>query len=202
MIFYVILRVDLEEKMILSSRFHQALLYACELHAQQVRKGSGVPYIAHLLGVASIALEHGASEDEVIAALLHDAVEDQGGASTQAEIRLMFGETVAEIVEGCTDTDQTPKPPWRERKQAYIDHIPKASASVRLVSAADKLYNARSIIQDYRQVGEAIWERFTGKKAGTLWYYRAIVEAFEKVEKTPLVEELGRVVSELEQLVN
>ncbi|MDY7020561.1 MAG: HD domain-containing protein, partial [Cyanobacteriota bacterium] len=88
----------------LSSRFHQALLYACELHAQQVRKGSGVPYIAHLLGVASIALEHGASEDEVIAALLHDAVEDQGGASTQAEIRLMFGETVAEIVEGCTDT--------------------------------------------------------------------------------------------------
>ncbi|MDY7023821.1 MAG: HD domain-containing protein, partial [Cyanobacteriota bacterium] len=147
-------------------------------------------------------LEHGASEDEAIAALLHDAVEDQGGASTQAEIRLMFGETVAEIVEGCTDTDQTPKPPWRERKQAYIDHIPKASASVRLVSAADKLYNARSIIQDYRQVGEAIWERFTGKKAGTLWYYRAIVEAFEKVEKTPLVEELGRVVSELEQLVN
>ncbi|WP_413162171.1 HD domain-containing protein [Capilliphycus salinus ALCB114379] len=186
--------------MILSSRFRQALVYACELHAEQVRKGSGVPYAAHLLGVASIALEYGANESEAIAALLHDAIEDQGGASTREEIRRRFGETVAAIVDGCTDTDQTPKPPWRERKQAYIDHLPTTSASVRLVSAADKLYNARSILQDYRQVGETIWERFTGRKEGTLWYYRSLVEAFEKAETTPLVEELDRVVSQIEQL--
>jgi (p)ppGpp synthase/HD superfamily hydrolase len=188
--------------MILSSHFREALVYACELHAEQVRKGSRVPYVAHLLGVASIALEYGAKEDEAIAALLHDAIEDQGGVSTKQEIQRRFGETVATIVDGCSDTDQTPKPPWRERKQAYIDHIPKASASVRLVSAADKLYNARSIVQDYRQVGEAIWERFTGGASGTLWYYRAIVDAFKRVEITPLVEELDRVVSQLEQLVS
>ncbi|MCG5061755.1 MAG: HD domain-containing protein [Limnoraphis sp. WC205] len=188
--------------MILSSRFRQALVYACELHADQVRKGSGVPYVAHLLGVASIALEYGANESEAIAALLHDAIEDQGGASIREEIRRRFGETVATIVDGCTDTDQTPKPPWRERKQAYLDHLPTAIASVRLVSASDKLYNARSIVQDYRQVGEAIWERFTGGKAGTLWYYRAIVVAFQKGETTPLIEELDRTVSQLEQLAS
>ncbi|ERT05762.1 HD domain protein [Lyngbya aestuarii BL J] len=188
--------------MILSSHFREALVYACELHAEQVRKGSGVPYVAHLLGVASIALEYGAKEDEAIAALLHDAIEDQGGVSTKQEIQRRFGETVATIVDGCSDTDQIPKPPWRERKQAYIDHIPNAEASVRLVSAADKLYNARSIVQDYRQVGEAIWERFTGGASGTLWYYRAIVDAFKRVEITPLVEELDRVVSQLEQLVS
>ena len=186
--------------MILSSRFREALLYACELHADQVRKGSAVPYAAHLLAVASIALEYGANEDEAIAALLHDAIEDQGGASTREEIRRRFGDTVTAIVDGCTDSDRTPKPPWRERKEAYIDHIPKASASVRLVSAADKLHNARSILQDYRQIGEAVWERFAGKKAGTLWYYRALVGAFQKAEITPLVEELDRVVSRLEQL--
>jgi (p)ppGpp synthase/HD superfamily hydrolase len=134
--------------------------------------------------------------------LLHDAIEDQGGASIREEIRRRFGETVATIVDGCTDTDQTPKPPWRERKQAYLDHLPTAIASVRLVSASDKLYNARSIVQDYRQVGEAIWERFTGGKAGTLWYYRAIVVAFQKGETTPLIEELDRTVSQLEQLAS
>lgn len=186
--------------MILSSRFREALVYASELHAEQVRKGSGVPYVAHLLGVASIALEYGANEDEAIAALLHDAIEDQGGASTREEIRRRFGETVTTIVDGCTDTDQTPKPPWRERKQAYLDHLPTAIASVRLVSAADKLYNARSILKDYRQIGKSIWERFKGGSEGTLWYYRSLVEAFKKVEITPIVEELDRVVSQLERL--
>lgn len=185
----------------LSDKFTAALVYATELHAKQIRKGSGVPYIAHLLGVASIALEYGANEEEAIAALLHDAIEDQGGATIQAEIQQRFGETVATIVQGCTDTDITPKPPWRERKQAYIDHIIHASPSVRLVSAADKLYNAQSIVKDYRQIGEDLWQRFTGKKAGTLWYYRSLVNAFQQVDSTPLVEELDRVVSELEQLV-
>jgi GTP pyrophosphokinase len=107
---------------------------------------------------------------------------------------------VANIVEGCTDADTIPKPPWRDRKQAYITRLYTASPSVRLVSAADKLYNARSIIKDYGIVGEAIWERFRGGKAGSLWYYRALVEAFQSVENTPIVQELDRVVTQLEQL--
>lgn len=187
--------------MVLSERFTQALIYATELHAHQVRKGSGVPYISHLLGVASIALEYGANEDEAIAALLHDAIEDQGGAATRAEICRRFGENVTAIVDGCTDAVTTPKPPWRERKQAYIAHLPTASASVLLVSSADKLYNARSILKDYRLLGESLWQRFQGGKAGTLWYYRAIADAFHQIQTTPIVEELTRVVTELEQLV-
>lgn len=185
----------------LSERFIEALVFASQLHANQTRKGSGVPYIAHLMGVASIALEHGANEDEAIAALLHDAIEDQGGEATREEIRRRFGDTVTEIVNGCTDSDTTPKPPWRQRKEAYIAHIPKASASVRLVSAADKLYNARSILNDYRLLGDTLWERFQGGKNGTLWYYRTLVTAFRSLESTPLIDELERVVSELEELV-
>lgn len=186
----------------LSERFIEALVFASQLHANQTRKGSGVPYIAHLMGVASIALEHGANEDEAIAALLHDAIEDQGGEATREEIRRRFGDTVTEIVNGCTDSDTTPKPPWRQRKEAYIAHIPNASASVRLVSAADKLYNARSILNDYRLLGDTLWERFHGGKNGTLWYYRTLVTAFRSLESTPLIDELDRVVSELEELVN
>ena len=186
----------------LSERFTAALTYATQLHANQVRKGSGVPYITHLLGVASIALEYGANEDEAIAALLHDAIEDQGGAATREEIRRRFGDNVTAIVDGCTDSDTTPKPPWRQRKQAYIAHLATASHSVLLVSAADKLYNTRSILKDYRIVGESVWERFQGGgKEGTLWYYRSLVIAFYQTGTTPLIEELERVVSELEMLV-
>ncbi|MEP0750845.1 HD domain-containing protein [Trichocoleus sp. DQ-A3] len=188
--------------MILSQRFTDALTFATALHANQIRKGSGVPYISHLLGVTSIALEHGANEDEAIAALLHDAIEDQGGAATREEIRRRFGDTVTEIVNGCTDADTTPKPPWQERKEAYIAHIPAASTSVRLVSAADKLHNARSILTDYHIVGEAIWERFQAGKQGTLWYYRSLVGAFRKAGSSPLIDELERVVSELEHQVD
>jgi len=187
--------------MMLSDRFTEALIYARELHATQVRKGSGVPYIAHLLGVASIALEYGANEDEAIAALLHDAIEDQGGNATREEIRRRFGDIVTEIVDGCTDADTIPKPPWRQRKEDYIAHLPRASASVRLVSAADKLYNAATILKDYRILGDSIWSRFKGGKEGSLWYYRALVVAFRQVESTPLVDELDRVVSELENFV-
>ncbi|MEG4799620.1 HD domain-containing protein [Microcoleus sp. ARI1-B5] len=186
--------------MILSNRFSDALTYAAELHATQIRKGSGVPYIAHLLGTASIALEYGANEDEAIAALLHDAIEDCGGAPTREAIRQRFGDTVTAIVDGCTDSSATPKPPWRDRKQAYIDRIPTASHSVRLVSAADKLYNVRSIVKDYRELGDRVWERFTSKKNGTLWYYNSLVEAFRQAELTPIVEELARTVLELNKL--
>jgi (p)ppGpp synthase/HD superfamily hydrolase len=184
----------------LSPLFDEALVWASQLHAAQERKGSGVPYVAHLLGAASIALEHGATEDEAIAALLHDAVEDQGGAAILERIRHRFGERVARIVEGCTDTDAVPKPPWRARKEAYVAHVRSASPSVRLVSASDKLHNARSITSDYRALGEALWSRFSGGREGTLWYYRALVDAYSAAGRTPLVEELDRVVSELERL--
>jgi (p)ppGpp synthase/HD superfamily hydrolase len=186
--------------MALSVRFEEALILAVQWHADQVRKDTTIPYIAHLLGVASLVLEQGADEDEAIAALLHDAVEDQGGEVILEEIRRRFGDAVAEIVAGCTDAWTTPKPPWRERKEAYIAHLRQASASVRLVSAADKLHNARAILADYRASGEALWSRFNGGKEGTLWYYRALVETLRDVDPPPLVEELDRVVSEIERL--
>jgi len=188
--------------MTLSARFEEALVYAAQLHADQARKGTTIPYVAHLLGVASIVLEQGAGEDEAIAALLHDAVEDQGGEATLAEIGRRFGPRVAEIVDACTDARTTPKPPWRERKQAYIAHLHHATASVRLISAADKLHNARAILRDYRAIGESLWTRFNGGKEGTLWYYRALVEALQAAGPTPLVEELDRVVSEIEKLAS
>jgi (p)ppGpp synthase/HD superfamily hydrolase len=187
---------------VLTERFEKALLYAARLHATQVRKGSGVPYISHLMAVAALALEYGGGEDEAIAALLHDAVEDQGGEPTRAEILQRFGPRVTAIVDGCTDTDQSPKPPWRARKEAYIAHVRTASASVRLVSACDKLHNARSLAADYRTRGKALWSWFQGGRDGTLWYYRALVGAFESNGKTALIEELNRAVHELERLAS
>lgn len=184
----------------LSTHFEEALVFATQLHAGQTRKGTTIPYISHLLAVTAIVLEHGGNEDEAIAALLHDSIEDQGGASTREELRRRFGDRVVEIVDGCTDTDVMPKPPWRERKEAYISHISMASAPVRLVSAADKLHNARAVLEDYRIVGEALWKRFNGGKEGTLWYYRAAVDALRKAGMSPLIEELDRVVSEIECL--
>jgi len=184
---------------VLSRRFEDALVYAAQLHRDQLRKGTNIPYIAHLLAVTSIAVEHGADEDEAIGALLHDAAEDQGGMATLATIRERFGARIADIVEGCTDAVTIPKPPWRQRKEAYVAHLPMASASVRLVSASDKLHNARSILSDLYRDGEKTWARFNGDKEGTLWYYRALVNAFRTVCSSPLVEELDRVVTAMEQ---
>jgi (p)ppGpp synthase/HD superfamily hydrolase len=189
--------------MSLTPRFDDALAFASRLHAQQTRKSTQIPYISHLLAVASLVIEHGGSEDEAIAALLHDAVEDQGGAATRQEIRRRFGEVVAALVDECSDTDVIPKPPWRERKEKYLAHLAQASPSARLISQADKLHNARAILADYRTAGEAVWDRFNGGKDGTLWYYRALVEAFRQASgSTPLVDELDRVVWELEQMAN
>jgi (p)ppGpp synthase/HD superfamily hydrolase len=185
---------------LLTERFERALVYATDLHREQRRKGSGVPYVAHLLAVCALTLEYGGDEDEAIAALLHDAIEDQGGAVARAEILRQFGERVTEIVEGCTDTDESPKPPWRARKEEYIRHVREAPASVRLVSACDKLHNARSLVMDYRVYGEALWDRFTGARDGTLWYYRAMVNALRAAGTSPVVDELDRVVTELERL--
>lgn len=185
----------------LSQRFTDALTYANELHAHQKRKGSGVPYVSHLLGVASIVLDAGGNEDEAIAALLHDAIEDCGGATIRDSIRQRFGKKVAAIVDECTESDVTPKPPWRDRKQAYIDSIPHLSPSGRLVGLADKIHNARSIVADYRQIGETIWQRFRGGRDGTLWYYQSLVAAFRSHDNSPLVEELARTVVDLQKLV-
>jgi (p)ppGpp synthase/HD superfamily hydrolase len=183
---------------VLSDRFSEALVYAARLHREQKRKGTEIPYLSHLMSVASLALEHGASEDEAIAALLHDSIEDQG--VKREELAERFGEAVAEIVWGCTDADTIPKPPWRARKEAYIARILTEGASVRLVSSADKLHNARSILIDLRRDGETVWSRFKGGKEGTLWYYRALVDAFREAGGTPILDELTRVVGELEQL--
>jgi (p)ppGpp synthase/HD superfamily hydrolase len=191
---------------VLTGRFERALVFAARLHRDQRRKGSGVPYVSHLLAVCELTLEYGGDEDEAIAALLHDAIEDQGGAAARAEILREYGARVTEIVDGCTDTDQSPKPAWRPRKEEYIRHIAEASRSVRLVSACDKLHNARSLVMDYRTYGEDLWGRFTGGREGTLWYYRAMVKALRAAGPAelsiPVVDELDRVVTELEVLAS
>jgi GTP pyrophosphokinase len=146
-----------------------------------------------------MALEFGADEEEAIAALLHDAVEDQGGAPTREEIRRRFGSRVAQIVDGCTDSDQQPKPPWRVRKEAYLARLAEASPSVRLISACDKLDNVRSMLVNHRQRGEELWSLFKGGREGTLWYYGRVVKILQAAGDSPLVDELSRAVGELEQ---
>jgi (p)ppGpp synthase/HD superfamily hydrolase len=193
--------------MMITGQFEKALAFAVDLHRMQLRKGSEVPYIAHLLGVCSIALENGADEDEAIAALLHDSIEDQAGCFGGADklrghIRSNFGEKVLEIVQGCTDAETIPKPPWRERKENYLSHLATTSASVILVSASDKLHNARAILQDLRKHGDSVWARFKGGKQGTLWYYRSLVRAFKTRGNLPLYDELERTVSAIEHLAN
>ena len=182
----------------LGPRFLRAFNFAAEKHAGQTRKASRTPYIAHLMGVASLVLEFGGDEDMAIAALLHDVVEDCGGAPMLKEVRRKFGSRVAKIVDGCTDSDTDPKPPWRERKETYIRHLKSADAETRLVSAADKLNNVRSILSDYREVGESIWDRFSGGREGTLWYYRALLEEFLRGQPSRLARELELAVRELE----
>src|SRR5580765_5611326 len=138
----------------LTSRFDEAVQYAHEAHRTQTRKGSGTPYLGHLMGVASIVLDDGGSEDEAIAALLHDAAEDQGGRARLEDIRSHFGDAVARIVEDCTDSWTDPKEPWVERKQAYIQHARRLSGPSLRVSAADKVHNAYAILRDLRNSGE------------------------------------------------
>ena len=186
----------------LGKRFEEALVYATNLHARQIRKGSNVPYISHLLGVASLVLEDGGNEDEAIAALLHDAVEDQGGHATLDVILQKYGPEVAAIVEGCTDAFGLPKPPWRKRKEEYIRHLGQASRSVRRVSLADKLHNARSIRFSLLKDGEALWDRFNGGKEGTLWYYQELVRVFLETGNDPMTQELQSCVSEILQFSN
>lgn len=159
-------------------RFSTALAFASEIHLVQRRKGTDIPYIGHLLAVASLVIEAGGDENAAIAALLHDAVEDQGGRSMLDRIRDRYGDEVAYIVEACTDAETIPKPPWRARKEAYVAAIPHKSEKALLVSLADKVHNASAILSDYSQIGEQLWLRFSGGREGTLWYYRALADAF------------------------
>jgi len=181
-------------------RYSTALALANDLHRTQFRKGTSITYISHLLAVAALVIEAGGDEDTAIAALLHDAVEDQGGRPTLEKIRAEFGEEVAEIVEACTDADVIPKPEWRPRKEAYIAAIPHKSPRALLVTAADKLHNATAILNDYGQLGEPLWERFNGGKDGTLWYYRTLTVALKDQVPGELWQRLDATVTSLETL--
>ena len=192
---------------VVGKRFRDALVWAAELHEDQNRKGGTVPYVAHLLGGVSIVLEHGGSEDTAIEALLHDALEDQAHKISEGEIRARFGEAVERIVIECSDG--TPEEQqdrsherWYARKKKYIADIAHKSDGALMVSMADKLHNVRSMLEDYRAQGESLWGRFTTGREGNLWYYAAMVEAYEKrVGRTRLWGELARTVSEMRNLV-
>ena len=185
----------------LTRRFDLALQFVSGLHHSQCRKGTPIPYISHLMAVSALVLEAGGDEDLAIAALLHGAVEDQGGAPTLQIIRRMFGDRVANVVMECSDTDREPKPSWREWKEQYLAHLLSASADALFVSMADKLHNARSILADYRRHKENLWMRFTAGKEEQFWYYGELVRVFtQRRPEDALVTEFARVVKELKDL--
>lgn len=184
----------------LSNRFEEALVFAHRLHIGQTRKGSDVPYITHLMNVASLVGEFGGDEDAMIAALLHDAIEDQGGQQTREQIAERFGEQIAAWVEDCSDTNEVPKPPWRARKEAFIARIASLDPSVRLVVAADKLHNAQTVARGHAVEGDAVWERFKGAREGSLWYYRAALEALKADWDHPILAALEEAVDRLHEL--
>ena len=187
---------------VLGSRFVEALRLAVDLHSQQTRKGSNVPYLGHLLEVCGLVIDSGGSEDEAIAAVLHDAVEDQGGAATLELIRIEFGSDVAAIVAACSDTDVLPKPPWRPRKEAYVEHLRTAATPpVLRVSLADKLNNLRAIVRDYGEIGEALWARFN-PDADQIWYYGSLLEVFEERFPVLMTTELRETFDRLLELIN
>lgn len=187
----------------LTERIAQALALAVEAHDGQQRKGTTIPYIAHPMGVASIALEHGADEEQAMAALLHDAVED-GGAEYAQRIREQFGDRVADIVAGCTDgvpDESGRKAPWKDRKESYIARLREASEDVLLVSGSDKLHNARAIVEDLLRIGPKVFERFTATKAQTIWYYETLASVFAS-RGSPISKALTDTVSRMKELSN
>ena len=181
------------------ARLSDAFAHAARIHAAQRRKGTDIPYVSHLMAVAGIVLEHGGDEDLAIAALLHDAIEDCG-AEQEAEIASRFGPRIAAIVRDCTDADEQPKPPWRARKEAYLARLAHKGRDSLLVSAADKLHNARAIVADLRTHGPAMMSRFNAGAEGTLWYYRALADAFARLLPGALSRELALAVEEMERL--
>ena len=186
---------------VLTPRYAEAVQYASELHAGQTRKSTNIAYISHLLGVSSLVLEAGGSEDMAIAALLHDGPEDQGGQATLEEIRTRFGDRVAAIVEGCSDSfaeDPDNKGPWRQRKEEYLAHLKDADEDTLTVSLADKLHNARAIVSDLKITGPSTWDRFNASGEQILWYYESIIEVAKEREAVPfLAVNLGEAVSDM-----
>ena len=184
-----------EHQMNFNSKFKEALSYSYDLHRNQTRKGTLIPYTSHLMTVSSLIMEHGGDQEQAIAGLLHDAVEDQGGQNTLNEIRKKFGDKVANIVSDCTDAWEEPKPPWKARKLDYLQSLPKKPKSSILVSLADKTHNAESILFDKIEIGDAIWDRFTPPYEETKWYYRSLSNIF--LDKIPgkLAERLVRAVN-------
>lgn len=180
-----------------SRRLVDAFALACELHSEQRRKGTDVPYITHLMAVAALVGEYGGDEEQVIAALLHDAAEDQGGTATLERVRAEFGDRVAAYVEGCSDTFASPKPPWKERKTAFLQTLASREPGLKLIIAADKLHNARSIARDLDACGNDVWQRFTGGREGTLWYYAEAVRALSSSWTSPILREVADVVDKL-----
>ena len=180
-----------------SDRYQKALSLAFQLHHGQYRKGSGVPYIAHLLTVSALVMEHEGDEDQAIAALLHDAVEDQGGLPTLELIKRQFGVKVANIVDGCTDAYANPKPPWKARKTAYLTKLMTADDKTLLVSLADKVHNARTILADLNDPASSVWEKFKGGKEDTILYYQSLADIFDKSPFTILKKELRQLVDEI-----
>jgi (p)ppGpp synthase/HD superfamily hydrolase len=192
------------ESPLLTDRFQDALLFAAQVHARDRRKGTIIPYIAHLLGVCALILTDGGSEDEAIAGLLHDTLEDHPQDVQPEALERRFGPRVRSLVEGCTDTPPGftggPKPPWHERKEAYLAHLHQASPEALRVSLADKLDNVRAILADYRQIGEEIWSRFSAPRGKQLWYYHALVDAFRRAHPPGrLLEPFAECVAELER---
>ncbi|MDO5553173.1 MAG: 2-amino-4-hydroxy-6-hydroxymethyldihydropteridine diphosphokinase [Planctomycetia bacterium] len=187
----------------MTERFAAALAWADELHRSQFRKGGKTPYVSHLLRVAGLALEFGADEETAIAALLHDAVEDQGGLETADEIERRFGKRVRKLVCDCSDSmtgRACPKKPWRERKEKYLKHLNVASARARLISLCDKIDNLTSIVRDVEQYGLAVFDRFHGGLDGTVWYYEEVVRILTG-HKMSGVAELERLLSRLKELI-
>jgi (p)ppGpp synthase/HD superfamily hydrolase len=178
----------------LTNRFDTAFCYARQLHHAQTRKCTTIPYISHLMSVSALVIEHGGNEDQAIAALLHDAAEDQGGAETLADIRKIFGDAVADIVSDCTDAWTEPKPQWRLRKEEYLAKLPGKPRQSLLVSLADKTHNAEAILFDYRVLGDSLWDRFNGGAEGTRWYYGALAGVFSETMRGPLSDRLSRAV--------
>ncbi len=185
----------------LTERISEALALAVQAHERQVRKGTSIPYVAHPMGVASIALEFGADEDQAIAALLHDVLED-GGPQYGPVIKERFGQRVLAIVEGCTDgmpDASGQKADWGDRKRAYLAHLAEASDEVLLVSGSDKLHNARAIVGDLLKIGPDVFKRFTAGRDGTLWYYRSLAEIFIR-RKAPMAAMLDAEVATMERM--
>lgn len=190
---------------LLTARFQRAFAVACDVHAGQLRKGTRIPYLAHVMSVAALVLEHGGGEDAAIGGLLHDAVEDSGdGTRMERQIREQFGDHVAGIVVGCSDAVAVPgqpKPPWQDRKAAYIDRLAgEDDPDVLLVSACDKLHNARAIVADLRAVGPVMWDRFKAGPAAQLWYYQSLASCYQGRVPAALSDELNRTIRQMQDL--